>query len=282
MSKVKIEKHYRGKVIYHLDSKDRFHRNNGPAVITFFNGKVISKEYFCHGKVSVNEYGQSKVCYYHNDELKSYTLLSGKKRIYVLFDEYQKLNEISYYEDKKLNRKNGPADILFFSNGMIEYMEYYNEGKYHREDGPAIVAFFENGNLDFKEYFINGKQHRESGPAHVRYHNCGVIGREYYMINGIKHRENGPAAIRYDERGNKVFEEYYNEGKVHREDGPATIFYGINGKPINSNYSINGQPCNDIQLMVIKAKEKQEKEDKTILSKIINYIKIHTNKRCSQ
>lgn len=80
---------------------------------------------------------------------KDYYLVSGKL--------WRKV----YYEDGKPRRSNGPAQILYYENGVVDCEFYYVNGKRHREDGPALIIYNEDGNVLYEEYWLNGIQYED-------------------------------------------------------------------------------------------------------------------------
>ena len=97
---------------------------------------------------------------------------------------------------------------LTVENGLISCLKYKNENNklYRNIDiGPAYILYYKNGKIEYEEYWVNDKRHRpiEEGPAIVSYYENGQIEVEYYWIDDQKHRptEEGPAIIYYYENG---------------------------------------------------------------------------------
>ena len=68
----------------------------------------------------------------------------------------------------------------------IYYYHFYNK-KLHRKDGPAEISYYENGNkISLEKYYINGNLHRENGPAIIYYFIDGSIRSKLYYFNGIE------------------------------------------------------------------------------------------------
>jgi antitoxin component YwqK of YwqJK toxin-antitoxin module len=87
--------------------------------------------------------------------------------------------------DGVLHRDDGPAIIIYFSNGTIESESFYINGKLHREDGPAIIIYFSNGTIESESFYISDKLHREDGPSQIYYNSDGSIDAEAFNISGV-------------------------------------------------------------------------------------------------
>jgi len=65
-------------------------------------------------------------------------------------------NQINFYYNNKLHRKNNPTVIHYYKSENI-FEEYYCiNNRYHRKDGPAIIQYYNNGNISGKYYYIDG------------------------------------------------------------------------------------------------------------------------------
>jgi len=87
-------------------------------------------------------------------------------------------------KEEVLHCEDGPAFLVFFKHGQVNYKEYYLNGVLHREDGPAKITYSKNGRVIFQTYFINGIAHRDSGPAFIYCDEFGKFKKEQYWLNG--------------------------------------------------------------------------------------------------
>ena len=76
----------------------------------------------------------------------------------------------------------------YYSNGKIRCEEYFliNSRKRYRIDGPAYILYYDDGNVEFEGYFINSQLHREDGPARIWYYQNGKIEHTEYWIDGYE------------------------------------------------------------------------------------------------
>jgi hypothetical protein len=117
-----------------LDKDNKFHKNNGPADIEYYeNGNIKYLYYYLNGKLH-NKDGPADIEYYKKGNIER---------------EY-------YYLNGKLHRNNDPADIWYYYDGNIQHKNYYLNGYKHREDGPAYIVYDQNGNIKHEAYYING------------------------------------------------------------------------------------------------------------------------------
>jgi antitoxin component YwqK of YwqJK toxin-antitoxin module len=92
------------------------------------------------------------------------------------------------------------------------------EGKYHKEDGPAHIIYHSDG-LIFEEFFyMNGVHHRENGPSYISYFKNGLISTKEYHLRGFLHRMNGPAIIWYNRDSSIELEQFYKQGEPMGND----------------------------------------------------------------
>ena len=283
----------------YYNKKNKLHRTNGPAVIKESKGgsyKIV--EYWRNGKKYTNSNNQFSITYL-NDRIKEYEYIYGDKTIEVRFNNKNfKLQSIFYYKNGVSHRDNKPAYIQYNDNGNIDVEAYFIHGKLHRLDGPAFISYYENKKIMKKSYYVNGLCHREDGPAEIYYHEDGKLYLEKYYKNGELHREDGPALIEYHDNGKKFLEKYYNNNELHRLDGPAVIeYYGdgsiylkeyyknnelhrengpaeiqylYNNKNLDlviKRYYLHNDECNELQELVIKGVEMNEKANSNINSR---------------
>ena len=284
MKELYCEKSYRGGKLcsecYYKDStKQKLHREDGPAKIEYYiNGKIEREEYYKEG-VLHREDGPAKIEYWKNGNKSLevyyidgkqyredgpvqtcyYEMLSDYKHgerylirdfkgeiIDDIFIAYYSNGNVEYESHSKgihHHRENGPASTHYYENGNKKYDEYLIEGKLHREDGPARIWYREDGSKEFEEYFKNGERHRIDGPTITRYYENGNKLYEVYYINGRQHRKNGPARIEYYKNGNIEYVAYIKHDLYHREDGHARIWYDEDGYEKRVENYIDGEKC---------------------------------------
>jgi antitoxin component YwqK of YwqJK toxin-antitoxin module len=124
---------------------------------------------------------------------------------------------VKYYKDFLLHKEDGPAVIIYYTDGKIEEQEWFYKGKRHRyrtHNQPTRFEYWTNGKIKYIEYSKNDKLHREDGPCILYFNENGTLKEENYLTNHIYHRIDGPAKIVYDGFGNvkeKQFIYYDNE-----------------------------------------------------------------------
>jgi hypothetical protein len=94
--------------------------------------------------------------------------------------------------------------------------EWKTNGDLHREEGPALVVYFVCGNVEYQSYYIKDVQHREDGPSYTEYYrgSDGAKRVDVWRKEGKKHREDGPAEIWYRrEDGSAKDKTYWIRGK---------------------------------------------------------------------
>jgi antitoxin component YwqK of YwqJK toxin-antitoxin module len=185
---------------YYKDStKQKLHREDGPAKIEYYrNGNIEHEEYYKDG-VLHREDGPVQTSYYEmgSDRKQS-------ERYLIRDSEGEIIDDIF---------------IAYYSNGNVEYESHSKGNNDHRENGPARIWYREDGSKECEKYFIEDKLHREDGPASTQYYENGSKECEKYFIEDKLHREDGPAVIWYDEDGVKQDIEYYIDGeKYNAED----------------------------------------------------------------
>lgn len=83
--------------------------------------------------------------------------------------------------------KRMPNIEVLFHKGIDEFylIKYFNEkNELHNENGPAKIMFFSNGQKNYEEYWINGKRHNDKGPAVISYYKSGEICGSAYCLKG--------------------------------------------------------------------------------------------------
>lgn len=168
--------------LFFINSKNKYHRKNGPAVITYNKkkdgsiGDIISEKFFLNG------------------------LLHRKREPAVI--------KWTAYDDG--------------TRGGVKHLSYHKNDRLHRKNGPAIILYEENfygtqGNITFESYYIDGRQHRDNNPAEIYYEKNIIIKEVYYSYNKI-HRINNPAIIIFSinddgSQGDQIYTEFYNRGR---------------------------------------------------------------------
>lgn len=151
------------------------------------------------------------------------------------------------------------VEYEYFDNGSIKSEHWYNSyGRLNRKDGPAVVYYYTNGNKRNECWLINDEYHRENGPAKIFYRKDGSKECEFWFKYNKLHREDGPSSIFYYENGDfeKLF--WFQNDKEHRIDGPAAIEYNESHNIIYENYYLNGEKINDeFKIAVLKGLSQQ-------------------------
>jgi len=241
--------------------KDRFHREDGPAIECSDGRKewrIDNKLHRVDGPAI--EYADGSKFWYQNNKLHrtdgpALEYADGYKA-WLINDKYHRLDGPAFehvggtkywYKNGQLHRLDGPA--CEYATGIkswhIKGISYSEEefnkkakallkkaGKQPMQEESKsfdkVPAKYTGKNVinDNVFYYKNGKFHREDGPAVEN-----VNGDKYWYLNGKHHREDGPAVENVN--GDKY---WYLNGKHHREDGPACEYanskkeWFINGK----------------------------------------------------
>lgn len=115
------------------DKYIKFKKSFGNLYVIFFKDKNLEKMYKQYVYFLYNVYGEGDF------KLKTHSYLNYK----IYFN----------VETKQVNRNDGPAKIIYYSDGMIMREEWYTEGKLNNFNGPAIITYCND--IIFKKYFIN-------------------------------------------------------------------------------------------------------------------------------
>lgn len=82
------------------------------------------------------------------------------------------------------NREDGPARIMYYSDGKVKSEEWMKLGKLHRTEGPAETDYYPDGSIEQETWWINQEQHRVDGPSRIGYDPSGnVIDRLWCLRN---------------------------------------------------------------------------------------------------
>ena len=228
------------------------HREDGPAVIVYYeNGNIKSEEYYIDGERH-REDGPTQISYYSDGLISevSYFLNGIRHRdqapaIQTFYNNGKKSSEL-YYINNRLHREDGPAIAYWYEDGSLNSEEYHINGLLHRENAPAKIRYLLNGRYEYVKYYINGQVYRENGPAFISFFTSGDISEvNFYEMPDTRYRkDNKPCSIVYHPNGQTRSEVYKNtQGVIHRDDGPAQIEYAYDGRIMSESYYMNGKLC---------------------------------------
>lgn len=119
------------------DENGKRHREDGPAKISYNNGKLSRIEYIVDEKL-------------HREDGPAI----------IIFDCNGIVCEEFYYINGQRHREDGPARIIY-KDGKKYSEDYYINGKLHREDGPASI-FYRDERIENEYWYINDKLIKES------------------------------------------------------------------------------------------------------------------------
>ena len=161
-----------------LPGTDIFHREDGPAVVEYFNDeqhRVSCKRWYQNGRL-------------HCDDRPAWVWYFNNEQHLVWYEEW--------WQNGQLHREDGPAWVEYYNDEhhWVSCEYWYQNGQLYREDGPAEVWYFndEHHRVKYEKWYQNGRLHREDGPAEVEYfndeqHRPGV--KCYYLNGGIFYTE---------------------------------------------------------------------------------------------
>jgi len=209
--------------------------------------------------------------YYNGDIMEEIIKQDDTHHIKISYHINNRLNEISYYENKKLhNIDDKPAYIRLDLEGNILIKIYYKEGYCHRDNGePAFIKYTPKGKIREIKYYYEGKIgysptiKNDVDPTHITYYkNSTSVKCIYYKSDKyntypfqnpnipmnvivdsyLMHRTGDkPGLIKYYKSGELQMEVYFNKGKLHRYEGFARIVYDKNGNILTANKFIDGR-----------------------------------------
>lgn len=160
---------------------------------------------------------------------KDVIIVTYYNMFYCLFFNNSMCHSKKWFQNCKLHRDDGPAQIYFDKNNNIIEEKWCQNGQLHRDNGPAIVKYYENGKIDKEIWHQNDKVHRDNGPAVICYYDNSKIKIEEWFQNNNLHRDNGPATVCYYENGIIKNEEWRQNQYLHRVEGPAILRYNKDG-----------------------------------------------------
>lgn len=187
----------------------QLHRDNAPASIVYYpDGTPRSESWYRDG-----------VLHREDEPAASYYTENGVP--------YQ----AQWRKHGAMHRDSGmPADITTSPyTGRIMFVSWYENNRPHRVDGPAVLMFNNNGGLESETWCRRGQSHRKDGPAHVKYYPDGGVSRENWYYNGEQHRLDGPAVTEYWDTGVVSCREWWRDGKYCNPNGPAWVNYHQDG-----------------------------------------------------
>lgn len=123
------------------------HKEDGPAkFLTTKNGRVISEEWYIHGKRHRDHDLPAFIQYYNTNEVV----------------------EQSWYKNGVRTRDNNqPAFIRYYRNGHIMEQMMYKDGNKHCDHHPQRSKFDIDGKAYQQSWYKDGLQHREDGPSAI-------------------------------------------------------------------------------------------------------------------
>jgi hypothetical protein len=137
--------------------RGRLHREDGPAIICYNNGRITSEYWYRNGKRHRDD-GPASICYEN-----------GK-----IISEY-------WYHDGKLHRDDGPASIWYKDGQITNEYWVYNDAL-HRVNGPAKVLY-NNGKTTEEWWFRDDKLCPIGVLASIIYH--GFSSRIGYLTKNL-------------------------------------------------------------------------------------------------
>lgn len=216
--------------------KQKYHREDGPAVILYFpNGNVKRFSFYLNGELSgcsdksTRYYGATHIDFHDNGNI----------------------NRIIY--DERLCNELDPMMNEYYSNGKIKRSVWFKGYLSHRIEAPAIIHYSEDGLVTKEEYYFNGKLHNLNGPACINYYSNKDIHGMGYSIHGVNYSFEDWLEIRqkyitrctvdhYDDDKTQIARKSYYKGfYLHKEDGPAVIYFDLEGTMFAEFYYLNGE-----------------------------------------
>lgn len=132
------------------DDDGNFHRDDGPAIITYYpSGEVWKKLWFFHN-IHYNSSGPSTIEYHTNGNVCTEKWQNNHHR-------YSNMWRNKLYICGTLHREDGPAFIKYYKNRQIESTLWVMNGLIHRNGGPAYIKYAKDGKIIETNYFIKHK-----------------------------------------------------------------------------------------------------------------------------
>lgn len=169
--------------------------------------------------------------------------------------------------DGQRHNSDGPAYVLYSSQGVAILEQWYQYGEIHRVDGPAEIGRYPGGGLAYERWVQRGILHRLDGSVLTEYREDGTVAKRQWCCHytdvshatvveccedgsveserwqdntGEHHRVDGPAVVEYYPNGQQKRVLWYQNGILHRADGPAIVEYYPNGVVSLVEYRVEG------------------------------------------
>lgn len=209
---------------------NELHRENGPALVRFYNnGNIYDEHYYLNGVR-------------HREDGPAYIYYSGNDKIYLV---YYYLKGIKYTKDEFDRRVNMAKYECHTENEILDIYEYDKIPweRLHRKNEPALITYLKNGKIKYEEYYLNGKLHRDSEPAFINYYENGIVKYSGYFYNGKRQRNEGPTGTYYYDNGNIECEEYWVFNESNEKSGVVYLNYSKNEMVESLDFFIDDEEC---------------------------------------
>ena len=144
------------------NSNSLAHNENGAAYIGFEDGK-ISVEKFCINGAYYREGGLPQyIEYYKNGFIKCNSYYENNTYSHpTKIEEFYNNGNIKSikhtdYQSRYYDNSLSPFLIEYYKNGKIKLEKYGNLNSFNRLNGPAVIVYSTNGNIQSKYFYING------------------------------------------------------------------------------------------------------------------------------
>lgn len=210
--------------------RGKLHRTDGPADITFYDGKPVRERWYRNGKrhninsPNIDHYNGRIIREWFNNGVPT---ARRDQPSYICYRPDGSYVKKWYDEKNRLHNLYGPAEISYNSKGIIIRSCYYYEGKksgWHNRcrcpssQIPTLTEYYSDGSLKKETYYMEDKIHTEKGgpPSITTYKNGKVTMKEWYK-HGIRHGVGmQPAIIIYENDTEECL--YYKEGVWYPKD----------------------------------------------------------------
>ncbi len=207
----------------------KLHRTDGPAYISFYDGKPVRERWYRNGKFhtpngpNIDHYNGRIIHEWFDNGVP---IAKREQPSYICYRPDGSYEKKWYDEKNKLHNPYGPAVILYNSKGMIMRSCYYCKGKKTRPHNafyfirqiPTLTEYYPDGSLKKETYYMDDKIHTDKGgpPSITTYKNGKVTMKEWYK-HGIRHGVGmQPAIIIYENDTEECL--YYKEGVWYPKD----------------------------------------------------------------
>jgi len=173
------------------------------------NSELNGKEFIWARQETASAFGGTTTVFFDDRKLPGTSLVAGLSLTITKVGNLYKIDNIQDHSTvysttpngKNITRDDGPARIIYYSNGNLKQEMWYTDDVLNRDvkEGPAIIEYYRNGKISGYQYIRKGRSHRpvEEGPAdesHIGMDNHYLV----YYQNGVPHRLDGPAMISKD------------------------------------------------------------------------------------